>query len=1685
MPNDLKTQRNLLNSRPESRPLSEPRQKLASSGFTASIWTLSGVVLVACSNVEDFLGIDDGGGGGGRSVHVQNSPIQGARLYFDADDDGTVSPEERAAQDARYPQGFVTNENGEATGIPGDLYGKAFVAVLDGAFDADTGTEFPANTEYQSIPNGRGQHLLASPITDYVANQLAAGLTPEEVIEATADEVAELLGLDPTTTLTDGQVQMRDAELRAILDHANYQGGDARIDALARYLAENANPTEANVLAEAAKFLGENPTATFTAVPTASAVTIGAHDEYVTTIEVESPTGAVTYSIESADSGAFTINERGVISVVTTPTADTTLNVMVSNGADSEMVSVEITVATAPELTAPTDTTGMVVENVVGDGTALISGIMPATGTTVTATDFVIRAPGGLSDKFVVVAGTGDTFDLALATGESLDYEAFSDSNGEFNVEVWAVEGGVRSNALTLTVTVEDANDAPVFLNNALDRTLNFEAEIAENTATGTEIARVGALDRDGDSVTYAITGGNTNSDFAINADSGAITIANQLDFETTESYTLTVTATGLDANGDPDATTPDTATVTINVMDLNDETPTYTESGDASARITDPAGNPSTDNISTGYSITIADADANNTFSVSVSGDSRDRFEFVRQPNSDVWDLVLKAGEVIDEAEGATITLTYTVSDGDNTAETNTAQPGTVSIAVVDSPIRLADTDGNPVSSYTAPIDEPGANAVLPQIMASVDDAPTGHSFSYAFAGGDSGLFLIDSGTGEINLDGPVDYETTPRYEFTVRVTYDADGDTTDTSDQETRDVQVVINVNNVHETGTRSYEVMQSTTDLEDGTVLTAQRVANSDEDPDGVAPGSIRYQWSADGTEITGATSATYTISGTPAGLYTVEVSYLDGYNAALPTADQMRTEVEASTSSVSFDTMPVHDAAMYPLTDGMATMDQYLVIPAAQITASGGDGKIEYSIDRDASSFGNAWFSVNPTDGSILVNEDRPAVWDYETVQTVELVIVATDEDNDADPQNIISGTGDTARIRVTINITDANDAPVVNDALQVNTASGAIGFGSQENLLVRGDDITAMLGSGITPITGATAGDDSALDGTAADEYIYGDAGDDTITGGGGTDHIIGGAGDDGITLASGSVETIYYRFSTAGFAPIASDGADTVTGFRRGEDRIVLLDTDSTTPFDRDTLLSDAQNAVIGSSTFSANPLFDVAITEATVKLTGFQIVFDDTFFTINYATDSEVTVRSGGNWLAAAVPYLGALDNMGVPEDFASGAGLRDNSLLLNYFMPSADVLISEKRNAADGAFATLSATDPDADTSPNGQIASYTISGTGMGLFTINSDGEISVASTATLDYDTASEYTLEITATDGGGEVSDPTTITIGILEDSDSVYSVSRTGDVLTATLDTADSFGVDMDSISYQWYTTTDGTTKTPITGITDTTSKTLNIAGHMLPDDATYGVTVTYDDNAGNMGETVDAIFVRLISGTSNADTDLAGTVNPEYIYGDAGNDEIDGGGGNDHILGGTGNDEITLSSASGSVETIYYRISSAGSAAWVGSDGVDTIENFRRGEDRLIFIDTDGTPIDLDTFLNSNNLGSAGGKLSVKPIQSAVTLTGLEILFGGTKALTINYHSDSRVIVFDNDAGDYTTASQDYFGAIQGGAPSQRDSTTQLLTEHATLVPNYFGSGTHDNLQVVDDDMVAILDLI
>ena len=200
----------------------------------------------------------------------------------------------------------------------------------------------------------------------------------------------------------------------------------------------------------------------------------------------------------------------------------------------------------------------------------------------------------------------------------------------------------------------------------------------------------------------------------------------------------------------------------------------------------------------------------------------------------------------------------------------------------------------------------------------------------------------------------------------------------------------------------------------------------------------------------------------------------------------------------------------------------------------------------------------------------------------------------------------------------------------------------------------------------------------------------------------------------------------------------------------------------------------------------------------------------------------------------------------------------------------------------------------------------------------------------------------------------------------------------------------------------------------------------------------------------------------------------ITGTAAAEHITGTTGDDAtITSGGGNDHIFGDAGADTITLSSASGSVETVYYRFASSDSGDFVATDGFDTIKGFRRGEDKLVLIDTDGTTITLTDFLSDTNR-EKGGNLFVVPLLDSAdgnTLIGVRIDFGNTNALRIEYATDSQIISAINEAnGQWESVADPYVGTnganiVSGGTLNDNN-----------LLTNYFGSGDHDNLQIITE---------
>ncbi len=180
---------------------------------------------------------------------------------------------------------------------------------------------------------------------------------------------------------------------------------------------------------------------------------------------------------------------------------------------------------------------------------------------TMTASD----VDAGQSLTYSLTGGnTGGAFAINAATGAitvvapaALNFEVIT----SVSLVVTVTDNGNPALSATAlaTINLTNVNEAPVVT------AATFS--LAENSPNGTAVGTVSASDPDaGQTRTFSIVSGNTNGAFAINASTGAITVANvaALDFETTPVFNLTVRATD---NGSPALFGQ--AVVTINLTDI------------------------------------------------------------------------------------------------------------------------------------------------------------------------------------------------------------------------------------------------------------------------------------------------------------------------------------------------------------------------------------------------------------------------------------------------------------------------------------------------------------------------------------------------------------------------------------------------------------------------------------------------------------------------------------------------------------------------------------------------------------------------------------------------------------------------------------------------------------------------------------------------------------------------------------------------------------------------------------------------------------------------------------------------------------------------------------------------------------------------------------------------------------
>ncbi|XP_068125539.1 cadherin EGF LAG seven-pass G-type receptor 2 isoform X2 [Hyperolius riggenbachi] len=330
----------------------------------------------------------------------------------------------------------------------------------------------------------------------------------------------------------------------------------------------------------------------------------------------------------------------------------------------------------------------------------------------------------------------------AIYLSGTLDFE----TGREHTLRVRAQDGGrpPLSNVTGLvSVQVQDVNDnGPVFVSGP------FQAAVLENAPLGYSVLQVQALDADsGDNsrLEYKLTG--NAGPFSINNSTGWIIVQSELDREEIEHYNFGVEACD---HGHPSLCS--SAAVTVQVLDVNDNAPEFTQS-EYQARLNEDAA------VGTSVLTVLAlDRDFHSTITYQItSGNTRHRFSISSLGGGGG---LLSLALPLDYKLEKQFILTITASDGMRT-----------DIAHVMVNVTDANTH-RPVfqsSHYTVSVkeDQPIGTTV---VIISASDEDTGENARITYVA-EEGMpqFTIDPDTGAVTTTMELDYELQVSYTLAI----------------------------------------------------------------------------------------------------------------------------------------------------------------------------------------------------------------------------------------------------------------------------------------------------------------------------------------------------------------------------------------------------------------------------------------------------------------------------------------------------------------------------------------------------------------------------------------------------------------------------------------------------------------------------------------------------------------------------------------------------------------------------------------------------------------------------------------------------------------------------------------------------------------------------------------------------
>ncbi|XP_067097012.1 LOW QUALITY PROTEIN: cadherin EGF LAG seven-pass G-type receptor 3 [Osmerus mordax] len=415
----------------------------------------------------------------------------------------------------------------------------------------------------------------------------------------------------------------------------------------------------------------------------------------------------------------------------------------------------------------------------------------------------------------IISGNSRGQFSIDSVTGEiqvvaPLDFEA----EREYTLRVRAQDNGrppLSNNTGIVSVQVTDVNDnPPIFVSTP------FQASVLESAPVGSSILHIQAIDTDSADnarLEYRLTGTSPDTPFVINAATGWVTVSSALDRESVEHYFFGVEARDY---GAPPLSA--TASVTITVMDVNDNRPEFLQR-EYFVRLNEDAV------VGTSVvSVTAIDRDVNSAVTYQITGgNTRNRFAISTAGGAGLLSLALP----LDYKQERRYVLTVTASDRTlhdtcqvhvNITDANTHRPVFQS------------------AHYSVSVNEdkpPGSTVVV--ISATDDDVGENARITY-FLEDNIPQFRIDPSNGAITLQAELDYEDQMTYTLAITARDNGIPQKSDTT-------YVEVNVNDVNDNSPQFLSPRYQGTVTEDAPPFTSV-LQISATDRDAHANGRVQY-------------------------------------------------------------------------------------------------------------------------------------------------------------------------------------------------------------------------------------------------------------------------------------------------------------------------------------------------------------------------------------------------------------------------------------------------------------------------------------------------------------------------------------------------------------------------------------------------------------------------------------------------------------------------------------------------------------------------------------------------------------------------------------------------------------------------------------------------------------------------